>query len=80
MVSSDFSLDFKKNTKEDWMVRYLFKVVERLQKSNFNFKWNTRSSVTTAGMGEIGAFFDLCKKGDTGTVVNYLRQWKDHSD
>ena len=22
MVSSDFSLDFKKNTKEDWMVRY----------------------------------------------------------
>jgi hypothetical protein len=22
MVSSDFSLDFKKNTKEDWMSRY----------------------------------------------------------
>ena len=61
MVSSDFSLDFKKNTKEDWMVRYQFKVVERLQKCNFNLKWKTRSSVATAGMGETGAFFDLCK-------------------
>ena len=47
MVSSDFSLDFKANTKEDWMVRYQFKVVERLQKCNFNFKWKTRASVTT---------------------------------
>ena len=44
MVSSDFSLDFKKNTKEDWMNRYQFKVVERLQKCNFNFKWKTRST------------------------------------
>ena len=30
MVSPDFTLDFKKNTKEDWVVRYQFKVVERL--------------------------------------------------
>ena len=73
MVSSDFSLDFKKNTKEDWMVKYQFKVVERLQKCNFNFKWNTRSSVNTHGMGEIGAFFDLCKAGDTGRVVHFMR-------
>ena len=73
MVSSDFSLDFKKNTREDWMVKYQFKVVERLQKCNFNFKWNTRSSVNSQGMGEIGAFFDLCKAGDTGRVVHFMR-------
>ena len=79
MVSSDFSLDFKANTKEDWMVRYQFKVVERLQKCNFNFKWKTRASVTTQGMGEVGVFFDLCKQGDTGRVVQFLRQWKDQS-
>ena len=80
MVSSDFSLDFKKNTKEDWMVRYQFKVVERLQKCNFNLKWKTRSSVATAGMGETGAFFDLCKQGDTGNVAKFLRERKDRAD
>ena len=69
MVSSDFSLDFKKNTKEDWMVRYQFKVVERLQKCNFNLKWKTKTSAASHGLGEIGAFFDLCKTGDTGRVV-----------
>ena len=76
MVSSDFSLDFKKNTKEDWMARYQFKVVERLNKCNFNFKWNTKSTVTTQGMGEMGAFFDLCKAGDTGRVAQFLRQYR----
>ena len=80
MVSSDFSLDFKKNTKEDWMNRYQFKVVERLQKCNFNFKWKTRSTPASQGMGEIGAFFDLCKSGDTGRVVQFLRQWKGYED
>ena len=54
--------------------------MERLQKCNFNFKWKTKSSVHTQGLGEIAAFFDLCKQGDTGRVVQYLRQFKDDQD
>lgn len=30
MVNADFTLDFKRNTKEDWVASYQFKVVERL--------------------------------------------------
>lgn len=51
MLCEDFSRDFKKATREDWMVNYQFKVVERLQKCNFNFKWKTMSSGTTQGLG-----------------------------
>ena len=81
MTSPDFTIDFSKNTKEDWMVRYQFKVVERLQKCNFNFKWKTRaSSVTTQGMGDLGAFFELCKNGDCGRVLQFLKQWRGHED
>lgn len=49
MVQPDFTLDFKKNTKEDWVAGYQFKVVARLSKCNFNLKWKTRSSITTQG-------------------------------
>ena len=49
MVQPDFTLDFKKNTKEDWVAGYQFKVVARLSKCKFNLKWNTKSSVTTQG-------------------------------
>ena len=76
MVSSDFTLDFKRNTKEDWMINYRFKVVERLQKCNFNYKWNTRSSLTTQGMGEVGVWFDLCKTGDMKRIMPYLQQFR----
>ena len=70
MVSQDFSIDFKKNTREDWTVTYQFKVVERLQKCNFNFKWKTRASVASQqGLGEVGVFFELCRVGDTGRIV-----------
>ena len=80
MVSSDFTLDFQKNTKENWMVRYQFKVVERLQKCNFNLKWKTKSSINSQGMGDAGAFFELCKTGDTGRVAQLLRKWKGHEE
>lgn len=73
MVNADFTLDFKKNTKEDWVASYQFKVVERLQKCNFNLKWKTKASVTTQGQGEAGTFFDLCKAGDIERLVQFLR-------
>jgi len=49
MVQPDFTLDFKRNTNEDWVAGYQFKVVARLSKCKFNLKWNTKSSVTTQG-------------------------------
>ena len=76
MVSQDFSIDFKKNTAEDWTTAYQFKVVERLGKCNFNFKWKTRASVATQGLGDVGTFFDLCRVGDTGKIVQLLRQYR----
>ena len=73
MVQPDFTLDFKRNTKEDWVAGYQFKVVARLSKCKFNLKWNTKSSVTTQGQGEVGTFFDLCKTGDIDRVVKFFR-------
>ena len=29
-------------------------------------------------MGDAGAFFELCKTGDTGRVAQLLRKWKGH--
>jgi hypothetical protein len=36
MVNPDFTIDFKRNTNEDWNTSYQFKVVERLNKCKFN--------------------------------------------
>jgi hypothetical protein len=73
MVNPDFTVDFKRNTKEDWVSGYQFKVVERLQKCNFNLKWKTRASITTQGQGDAGLFFDLCKAGDMERLAQFLR-------
>jgi hypothetical protein len=42
MVNPDFTIDFKKNTGEDWNVKYQFKVIERLNKCKFNLQWATK--------------------------------------
>ena len=52
MLCEDFTRDFKNVVNEDWMVNYQFKVVERLQKCNFNFKWKTKPNATTSGLGQ----------------------------
>jgi hypothetical protein len=36
MVNSDFTIDFRKNVGEEWANNYQFKVIERLQKCNYN--------------------------------------------
>jgi len=36
MVNPDFSVDFRKNTGEDWASTYQFKVVERLDNCKYN--------------------------------------------
>jgi hypothetical protein len=36
MVNPDFTIDFRKNTGEEWASSYQFKVVERLNKCKFN--------------------------------------------
>ena len=78
MVDKDYSIDFKKATGEDWTVSYQFKVVERLNKCNFNFKWKTRSSLATSGLGEVGNFFDMCKIGHMAGIVEMLRKHRGH--
>ena len=39
MVNPTFSVDFKKNTKEDWNLNYQTKVVEKLQRCKFHMHW-----------------------------------------
>lgn len=79
MIQPQFTIDFNHNTGENWVKTYQFKVIERLNKCNFNIKWKTRSSVTTSGQGEEGLFFDLCKAGSTHIeqLVQFLRDKKD---
>jgi hypothetical protein len=54
MVQPDFTIDFNVNAKENWVATYQHKVIERLQKCNFNMKWQTKATASTAGMGEEG--------------------------
>ena len=49
-------------------------MVERLNKCNFNLKWKTRPSGTSAGLGYMSNFFDLCKRGDTGGILKFFRE------
>jgi hypothetical protein len=42
MVNPDFTIDFKKNTGEDWANSYQFKVIERLDHCNYNLQWVTK--------------------------------------
>ena len=69
MLCEDFSRDFTRATNENWMVNYQFKVIERLNRCNFNFKWGTKASVTTQGLGDQGTFFDLIRTGNIGRVA-----------
>jgi hypothetical protein len=44
MVNPDFSIDFRKNTGEEWASSYQFKVIERLDNCKYNLKWVTKKS------------------------------------
>lgn len=69
MVNPDFTIDFKKNTNEDWNRMYQFKVIERLNKCKFNIQWATKKSSDDA----LEPFFQMVKEGDIGRVVDFLR-------
>mmetsp|Transcript_5802 Transcript_5802/g.9270 ORF Transcript_5802/g.9270 Transcript_5802/m.9270 type:complete len:94 (+) Transcript_5802:268-549(+) len=44
MVNPTFTVDFKKNTKEDWNINYQSKVVEKLQRCKFHMHWFTKQA------------------------------------
>lgn len=46
MVNPTFSVDFKKNTTEDWNVNYQSKVVEKLQRCKFQMHWLNKQATT----------------------------------
>lgn len=47
MVNPTFSIDFKKNTLEDWNLNYQAKVVEKLQRCKFHMHWFIKQSSAT---------------------------------
>lgn len=44
MVNPDFTVDFRKNTGEDWNKNYQYKMLERMNKCKFNLKWALRTT------------------------------------
>jgi hypothetical protein len=73
MVNPDFSVDFRKNTGEDWASTYQFKVVERLDNCKYNLQWVTKKSAG-ASSGGMEPFFQMVKDGDISRVVEFIRQ------
>ena len=71
MINPDFTIDFKKNTGEDWASSYQFKVIERLDNCKYNLKWVTRKA---GGNSTLDPFFKMVKDGDIGRVVEFMRQ------
>lgn len=71
MVNPDFTIDFKKNTGEEWASTYQFKVIERLDKCKYNLQWVTKNRECGSQMD---AFFQMVKEGDISRVVDFVRQ------
>lgn len=72
MVNPDFTIDFRKNTGEEWAASYQFKVIERLDNCKYNLKWVTKRG----GHSQNGLepFFQMVKDGDISRVVEFIRQ------
>jgi len=73
MVNPDFTIDFRKNTGEDWASTYQFKVVERLDHCKYNLQWVTKKS-SGNNTGSLEPFFQMVKDGDIARVVEFIRQ------
>ncbi|CDW84796.1 ankyrin repeat [Stylonychia lemnae] len=69
MVNPDFTIDFRKNTNEEWATQYQYKVVERLNKCKFNLQWVTRKQTDD----QFEPFFQMIKDDDLSRVVEYFR-------
>jgi hypothetical protein len=72
MVNPDFSVDFRKNTGEDWASTYQFKVVERLDNCKYNLQWVTKKAGAGSQNG-LEPFFQMVKDGDISRVVDFIR-------
>jgi len=74
MVNPTFTVDFKRNTKEDWTVNYQAKVVEKLQRCKFHMHWFIKQSSAKGYDDEHADFMKLIEIGDLDKVFMYLRK------
>ena len=74
MVNPTFSVDFKKNTKEDWNLNYQTKVVEKLQRCKFHMHWFVKQTSATGYDDQHESFMKLLAVGDIEKVFMYLRK------
>lgn len=74
MVNPSFSLDFKKNTGEDWNLNYQAKVVEKLQRCKFHMHWFVKQTSASGYDNEHENFMKLVEIGDLEKVLLYLRK------
>lgn len=72
-MNPTFSIDFKKNVKEDWNTQYQSRVVEKLQRCKFHMHWFTKQASATGYDNEHEEFFKLVQVGDIDKVLKYLR-------
>ena len=72
MVNPTFTIDFKKNTKEDWNLNYQPKVVDKLQRCKFHMHWFIKQTSSKGDDHE--NFMKLVETGDLEKVFMYLRK------
>jgi len=77
MVNPTFSIDFKKNTNEDWNINYHSKVIEKLQRCKFHMHWFMKSTSATGYDDEHEEFFALVQAGNIEKIFTYLRGQND---
>jgi hypothetical protein len=74
MVNASFSIDFKKNTNEDWNHNYQAKVVEKLQRCKFHMHWFIKQTSATGYDNEHENFMKIVEVGDLEKILMYLRK------
>jgi len=74
MVNPTFSVDFRRNAKEDWNLNYQSKVVEKLQRCKFHMHWFDKQSSAKGYDDQHESFMKLIEIGDLDKVFMYLRK------
>lgn len=73
LVNPTFTIDFKKNTQEDWSINYHAKAVEKLQSCKFPISWFNKSYSISGYDDEHESFMQLVEAGDLDKIFQYLR-------
>ena len=72
LVNPTFTIDFKKNVKEDWTTNYHKKAVDKLRDNEFPMDWFIKQSYAHGYENLYEKFMGYVEKGDVNSIQSYF--------